>query len=247
MVRGRLRSLVNIALVSSVEVSRVELSMLLRVAVVSACVLGAAIAGTGWPSPRISDRNRPAPSWSASCSPIPASKAPPAWAAFSPMARSSAPSACAARVSRALPLCRPAPSGSTAARCARISPACRSRRAFGCRRSITGASAARCPDLGFAYCDFYQRNPRTQMTGAPGERPCGDAGCQYAPGTAAFASGITRIIRLPDSHSRSSRNGVASAAISPRPMVSIAATMRPFAAEEPVGKRDDADVRRRGR
>ena len=42
MVRGRLRNLVNIALVL-----RVELSMLLRGAVVSACVLGAAIVGTG--------------------------------------------------------------------------------------------------------------------------------------------------------------------------------------------------------
>ena len=42
MVRGRLRNLVNIALVR-----KVELSMLLRVAVVSACLLGVGVVGVG--------------------------------------------------------------------------------------------------------------------------------------------------------------------------------------------------------
>jgi hypothetical protein len=47
MVRGRLRNLVNIVLVREVLLRKVESSMLLRVAVVSACLLGAGIVGVG--------------------------------------------------------------------------------------------------------------------------------------------------------------------------------------------------------
>jgi len=108
-------------------------------------------------------QSRPARSWWASCSPIPVSKVPQASAAFSPMVPSSVPFAFAARARRALPHYHPGtirvdgsaicahPSGLLITPCFRVQKI--DNHSF--RGSVAG--------LDFAYCDFYQRSPRTHL------------------------------------------------------------------------------------
>jgi hypothetical protein len=168
MVRGRLRSLVNIALVSGV--SGVESSMLLRVAVVSACVLGAAIVGTGLAVAEdlgpeqarafvvgklfsytcfegTSGVGRIFPDGSVVGTIRIRGDGPPRFAALpSGTIKVDGGSMCAHL------------SGMPFTPCFRVQKI--DYRSF--RGSLSG--------LGFAYCDFYQHNPRTQMTSAPGER-----------------------------------------------------------------------------
>ena len=80
--------------------------------------------------------------------------------------------------------------------------------------------------MGFAYCDFYQRNPRSQLISGVGRNAGGDPDLDDAPDAASVARPVSFL--LPTDYSRSSRNGSASVVMTPRPMVSIAATMRPL-------------------
>ena len=167
MVRGRLRNLVNIALVL-----RVELSMLLRGAVVSACVLGAAIVGTGLAVAEdlgpeqarafvvgklfsytcfegTSGVGRIFPDGSVVGTIRIRGDGPPRFAALpSGTIRVEGGSMCAHLT------------GMPFTPCFRVQKI--DYRSF--RGSLSG--------LGFAYCDFYQHNPRVQLTtSAPAERP----------------------------------------------------------------------------
>ena len=91
--------------------------------------------------------------------------------------------------------------------------------------------------LGFAYCDFPQHNPRAQIIARAIGTAADDADRDIArrdrrvesESSKSVHSGFARFaaIRRMIGHSRSSRNGIASSANSPRPIVSIAATMRP--------------------
>jgi hypothetical protein len=56
--------------------------------VVIGAALSLGILGAGWAAAEDLGPEKPARSWWARCSPIPASKAHPVWAAFSPTARS---------------------------------------------------------------------------------------------------------------------------------------------------------------
>ena len=255
MVRGRLRNLVNVALESGLE--------LVNVAARSCrlCVRGGGrnpgtsgacrgtCAGTG---PRLRGRqavllyllrghrrDR---------------------AAFSPTAPWSARSGFAARARPALRRCRPARSRWTARRCARIFPACRSRRALGCRSSITEASAARSPGLASPIATS------TSTIRAPNSSPSAPSRCRqrrrsricvrFAAVVARITAGwalrplaCPRLLRFSDF--------ARSLEIEPerRRLPGQVAAADAFdrgdhaavAAEQTVRERDDADIRRRGR
>jgi hypothetical protein len=166
MVRGRLRNLVNIALVS-----RVEWSMVLRVAVVSACVLGAAIVGTGLAAaedlgPEQARAFVVGKLFSYTC-----------FEGTTGSGRIFADGSVVGTIrirGSGPPRFAALPAGSIrvdgGSMCAHlaglpITPCFRVQKID--YRSFRGSLSG----LGFAYCDFYQRNPRTQLTGEPGERP----------------------------------------------------------------------------
>ena len=221
MVRGRLRSLVNIALAVG--------SGVVNVAARSCCLcmrVGSRNVATGLALAEDLGPNRPAPSSSASCSPIAVLKAPPAAAGSSPTAPSSAPSSFVARARPGSRPCRPATikvdGGSVCAHLPGlpITPCFRVQKLELPELPRFGLRAGLC------LLRFHQRNPRSELrapSGRSSRRPAATPIAQYAPGAAAVAHRSNRSA----CHSRSSRNGVASAAKTPRPMVSIAAIMRP--------------------
>ena len=225
MVRGRLRNFVNIV----AQVRGVESSMLLRVAVVCACVLGVGISAPVWPlaeelGPEQARAFVVGKLFAYSC-----------FDGTAGIGRIFADGSVVGTIrirgqrrDRASPPCRPARSGSTALDVRASVRACRSSRAFRVQkidyRSFRGSIAG----LGFAYCDFHQRNPRAQLLSQRAEPRRQRRRSRHSrPMLRPSLRPSSRFAAFDDSHSRSSRNGVASAAMTPRPMVSIAATMRP--------------------
>ena len=219
MVRIRLRNLVNIGLRSlSCGVANV-----VRVAVAcGTCVLGAIAA-----RPRSSARKTRAPSSWANCSPTPVSTAPPAWAGSLPTAPWSAPSGRGPRRGALRGIAGRDPPGEER-RDVRAPERPADRAVF------PGAADRPSPvprvDLrpGFRLLRLLS----AQSARADHQRPYRAGGRHHsrqaqAGGRITFIPSRAGRNERPVTHSRSSRNGLASTAKSPRPIVSIAAIMRP--------------------